>query len=298
VTFGQTLRINVSASPSGSCIAQLGFLDTDGKPVGPNSGVSLKASESASLDLPSSAVVTRPGQRVEVRPRLVPDSSTTPSACETSVSVLDAQAEPGPQEAKEAKPAGGMPEGIKVHGHWTIEVRDPDGTVATHREFENSLTGGGAIALAQILSGTGIGGTFLVQAGNSVAASSPCTPQGCLLFQTYDVNASLNGFQGFNTLKVTTPTGANPYSGDLVLSGGFTAPQAGSINQVATLLNVCLPTAPAGVCNFSNLATEPLSGPLYLGATYQFTFAPPLSFSAVSFATNQFVQVTVAIGFS
>ena len=100
-----------------------------------------------------------------------------------------------------------------------IEVHNPDATVATHQRFRERTRRRGANALAQILSGTGIAGTFLIQAGNSVAASSPCTPQGCLLFQTYDVNGSLNGYPGFKTLTVTTPAGANPYSGDLVLSG-------------------------------------------------------------------------------
>jgi hypothetical protein len=33
----------------------------------------------------------------------------------------------------------GQSDGIKVHGHWTIEVRNPDGTLAKHSEFENSL---------------------------------------------------------------------------------------------------------------------------------------------------------------
>ncbi len=61
--------------------------------------------------------------------------------------------------AEPAGPAGqvvpkGQREGIKVHGHWTIEVRNPDGKVVSHREFENSLAtnlGGGAPLLAAIL---------------------------------------------------------------------------------------------------------------------------------------------------
>lgn len=39
--------------------------------------------------------------------------------------------------------SSGRNEGIKVHGHWTIEVRDPDGRLAAHREFENSLAPSG-----------------------------------------------------------------------------------------------------------------------------------------------------------
>lgn len=41
---------------------------------------------------------------------------------------------------------------ITVHGHWTIGVRNPDGTLAHRRELENSLeSGGGGGALARIL---------------------------------------------------------------------------------------------------------------------------------------------------
>lgn len=37
--------------------------------------------------------------------------------------------------------AGGPQEGIKIHGHWVIDVRNSDGTLATHREFENAYVG-------------------------------------------------------------------------------------------------------------------------------------------------------------
>src|SRR3989442_5421961 len=54
----------------------------------------------------------------------------------------------GPVQPR-AESKGGQVEGIKVHGHWTIEVRNPDGTLVTRREFENGLVG--ASGLAQIL---------------------------------------------------------------------------------------------------------------------------------------------------
>ncbi len=44
------------------------------------------------------------------------------------VPVASAQERPAASPAQAAKPAGGMGEGIKVHGHWTIEVRNPDGS--------------------------------------------------------------------------------------------------------------------------------------------------------------------------
>ena len=48
-------------------------------------------------------------------------------------------------ESTVAKHGGeGMHEGIKVHGHWVIEVRNPDGRLVQRRDFENSLTSVGA----------------------------------------------------------------------------------------------------------------------------------------------------------
>ena len=42
---------------------------------------------------------------------------------------------------EDVSPPGGPHEGIQVHGHWTIEVRNSDGTLAEKREFENAYAG-------------------------------------------------------------------------------------------------------------------------------------------------------------
>lgn len=44
-------------------------------------------------------------------------------------------------------------EGIKVHGHWVIEVRDADGSLDSRTEFDNALQYNGAVTLASILAG-------------------------------------------------------------------------------------------------------------------------------------------------
>lgn len=49
------------------------------------------------------------------------------------------QASPERIEQETATPSKPGSEGIKVHGHWKIVVKNPDGTVATTSEFENSL---------------------------------------------------------------------------------------------------------------------------------------------------------------
>ena len=42
-------------------------------------------------------------------------------------------------------------DGIKVHGHWTLDVQNADGTPASHNEIENELQPGGASALSGLL---------------------------------------------------------------------------------------------------------------------------------------------------
>ena len=49
---------------------------------------------------------------------------------------------------------GGPSEGIKVHGRWTIEVKNPNGTLDARHEIENALIttlGGGRALLAGLL---------------------------------------------------------------------------------------------------------------------------------------------------
>jgi hypothetical protein len=55
------------------------------------------------------------------------------------------------QIATAAKPSGGTQEGIQVHGHWTIVVRDADGKEVTRREFDNALLDEGKGVLALLL---------------------------------------------------------------------------------------------------------------------------------------------------
>ncbi len=45
----------------------------------------------------------------------------------------------------------GMSEGIQVHGDWTIEVSDPDGTLVERRQFKNALTSEGTTLLTMLL---------------------------------------------------------------------------------------------------------------------------------------------------
>jgi hypothetical protein len=47
-------------------------------------------------------------------------------------------------------PAG---EALRVHGHWTVEIAEPNGSVVRVVEFDNALTEGGQIILGFLLNG-------------------------------------------------------------------------------------------------------------------------------------------------
>lgn len=71
----------------------------------------------------------------------------------------------------------GNHEGITVHGHWTIEVRNPDGSLARHVEFENSLVQpGGASYITQLMLGTTVPGGYSIYmtSGPAGGGFGPC----------------------------------------------------------------------------------------------------------------------------
>lgn len=203
-----------------------------------------------------------------------------------AVPVADAQTE-AEEETPLQNPAangpshrGGQHEGIKVHGHWTIEVRNPDGTVVTHREFENSLVAPGATLLAGVLGRQNtVGGWTLTLF--SQAGPQPCVTSGsatdCLIVEPG--SGTSGGTNLFSTLSVSV--GA---SGSLVLSGTAVAGQNGTIDRVLSQDNVCAPTiAPAACVSHENNA-------------YYLTSATLTSPVNVSF--GQTVAVTVTLTFA
>ena len=65
----------------------------------------------------------------------------TAAVTQTATAKPAAQAGAQKSSAMPAAPKG-QQEGITVHGHWVIEVKNPDGSVVRHVEVENSLDPG------------------------------------------------------------------------------------------------------------------------------------------------------------
>ena len=166
-----------------------------------------------------------------------------------------------------------MPEGIKVHGHWVIEVRDPDGTLAERRKFENALTGSGSGFLSQVLAAQGTIGLMRI-----VLHSTPCLISGqggpCSITEGGDTDA-----QGYFSNLVKNFDGEN-----VVLSGSATAGWDGQIDFVNTALLLCPDVIAPKDCDFSAVTT---GGP-FTGTE----LATP-----IPVAPGQQIQVTVTISF-
>jgi hypothetical protein len=152
-------------------------------------------------------------------------------------------------------------EGIKVHGGWTIEVHNPDGTLAARHDFQNALNAEGQNVLTALLGGDrtvtrGSWSVYLV----AFLISSPCSGRGgCLLYE--DAGA----LQSDGSVAVTT------IGSSVRLRGSATANQDGQFTRVSTSQLIG-----GGIAGFSDRA-----------------FASPISVVA-----GQVVTVTVTFTFS
>jgi hypothetical protein len=233
--------------------------------------------------------------------------SSLPAVCNVLLMLCAGQAGLAQQSATD-KPAAAAPakpggEGIKVHGHWIIDVKNRDGSLAQHRDFENSLADGGQF-LAGLASGyTSFGGYAIVLVGNACPIPFSGNNTNCYFVQSGA--SSLECVGGLVTcigaLTVAanlTGTGTPAYS--IVLSGSGTVPLAGTISAVQTQYNNCYsgssPTSPSPASPASCISTGAPGGSGLDGGQGNFTgttLAVPLAV-----ASGQIIQVTVTISFS
>jgi hypothetical protein len=192
-------------------------------------------------------------------------------------SVQKAEPEAAPTEA-----AASPVEGLTVHGHWTIEVRDPDGTLVERREFENALASGADLFLVNIMGRLrSVGGWRVVLVG---APAHICDDGGggavpCEVAESTDAQVTN---ETFHTLTVTTDIGP---PNAVVLSGSVVAQRDGDISTVQTVQLMCSSATtpdncPGGfITQSGNLTSTTLGTP-------------------IAVLTGQQVQVNVRISFS
>lgn len=175
----------------------------------------------------------------------------------------------------------GSHEGIKVHGHWTIEVRNPDGSVVTHREFENALFP--SPALASILARQAAAGFWTIALFPGTVCGNT-NNAGCSIAEPTNTISLFNS----NNLNVTVSGNSLVLSGTVLASGG------GSITTVQTDSQAC----PATVAPSSPCQSWPNGPNLGFGAGGGFIFTSTDPSPAISVSAGQTVAVTVNISFS
>jgi hypothetical protein len=157
-----------------------------------------------------------------------------------------------------AKPAGGMREGIQIHGHWVIEVRNPDGKLVSHTEFENALQTGGQNVISAVLSEQWTPGDWEIVLDQNSASSSPCTvagysPSPCYIVTPgatqrnywYQQNCAILDLSCYVPLRILPPGSAGA---TFTLQGTATATSGGVIGDVETWLEYCTPSTLAANC--------------------------------------------------
>ena len=224
-----------------------------------------------------------------------------------------------PSTAKAAaKPAAskGQSEGIKVHGHWTIKVSNPDGKVVMSREFENSLDpgsasgpSGGGWALEAILLGVYVPQSYFITLSGTgpnqspANAPSPCGNQSSQLCEIDEsFSAQLGDCTGQNpsifcTLTRNPGLGSVPANGTVPMTfqGSFTAPLSGYVGSVGFDVFLCLSqsglsqTSPAAC-----VASPPFQG--NLGSGFAELTSTTLS-TPVQVTAGQLVSASVTISF-
>ena len=172
-----------------------------------------------------------------------------------------------PESENEAPQKAGH-EGIKVHGHWVMMLRNPDGKIVDRREFDNSLVGvgqntSGDQLLAALLSGNAVTG-----------APAIALATGTIPVSDQSQMCALNGY-GVGCYFITT-TLASPLFANS--SGGGTTDQF-----VAALLPIA--TGLTETVTFSPTVSWVLSG----------NFTVPSNFNSNGFSVIAAVQTIVPI---
>ena len=205
-------------------------------------------------------------QAAQAQPR--PNQQVAPAQTAAPVAARPA-AKPAGEAEKAPTPSKPGSEGIKIHGHWVLVVKNPDGKVVERREFDNSLVttfqGSGYITGDQIitalLSGNAtLGDPEIVFVSNlgGVTAGTCFQTAVCDFFYTGSNSFFAPGHNNnnFGNQYLTFESGLNITTNfspavSWVLTGGYTVLSNGSksISGVGTMTSLC-------VSNASSFATS------------------------------------------
>jgi len=244
---------------------------------------------------------------------LVTASITLPVSAQQAVTAAKATAPATPAakpavqaEEEEGAPAPKKPgqEGIKVHGHWVMDLKDKDGKVIEHRDFQNSLDrNNGTNLLIQLLTGVVVGGNMEIDAiktgttgtfgGGGVDYSMfPAGTNVSSATCTTGTSGFSNSRYCFNNMTTTIQHDPVDSAGSMILHGQFTAAADVVIDTVQTRNGGCFVTSgdfgPAQCAAGTNL-------PQYAQSIFVFTGT---GITPLTVLSGQTLAITVTISFS
>jgi hypothetical protein len=245
-------------------------------------------------------------------------SAASPASPAAKTTAASAKAPAAPA----AKPAAkGQHEGITVHGHWVIEVKNPDGKVTARSEFENSLAPpglqtnlagpnltlpGGASLLSALITGQvamPVAWGILTWGPGASTTGGACSNTCALLQNTQNDYLTQGGEPcgeasteniGVSCNLSVNPLGTTPNFTGFQMSASVVATQAGTIGAVGTFdTGACGANNTLAGCPFTNTAgLASLTFQMLDGNT-----VPGDPMPVTVSAAGQTIQVTVNISF-
>ena len=173
---------------------------------------------------------------------------------------------------------GGTQEGIHVSGHWTIDVREPDGTLAGHHEFDNAFEVGMSGPLgADVFSGDRTAGDWMISLRAVPGTDSPWA-----LEVGYICESTTTGFCPSPDPSVSCDLSVSSPDYAVVLAGSIDAEEDGRIDIVATGLRYCANTVSPADChtgNYQQFFTQTTITPVVVSAGQQIAVTVQIVFS-------------------
>ncbi len=213
-----------------------------------------------------------------------------------------------PQVEEEASsPAAKKPgdEGIKVHGHWIIDVKDKDGKLVEHRDFQNALQNANPLLL--LLTGQAVPNSLTItvyDSNNAYYNIFPAITSTVHAFGGIQCGAPAPSCNGnMVTTLIGTASNNTPSFTGLKLSGQFTPTANVSLNAVTTFFTACLVSPLSQDISYATLtpascAIASNNPPSASTTAYETSLTGTQLATPLSVAAGQSVAVSVTLSFS
>lgn len=208
-----------------------------------------------------------------------------------------ATAKPAVEEDESSTPSKPGTEGIKVHGHWILDLKDKDGKVLEHRDFHNALNVSGGDTLAKLISGLAVGSALQIQAGGFIIYRGDIANHAIPSCNANPPNAACVPNLTVSYTHFDIPN--NVPSSFVTLNGSITPTTAVTVSSVATSAMICeasqIPVPSTLVTESpARCAANDLDSGLRTD-DYPFTGT---SITPINVAAGQTLAITVIISFS